>query len=264
MRIITDDSFVAGRSVVALGMFDGVHIGHRVLLQRARALATQRGVPLVVRTFLDHPLRLIAPEKCPPQLCTFEERNALMAEMGVDVLVAQPFTRETMEMLPEEYVGHLVRRFHPTDVVCGYNHTFGKKGQGTPALLEALGAALGFATSIVPKITYEGADVSSTVIRGLLQNGDVDVAARMLARAYRLDAQLISREAAACRLFLKDDGKQRPAPGRYRAACTDGQRRYPVIAHFKPDGQVLMALPQTCVLGSDVCFQLLCNDSIDF
>ena len=264
MRIITDEKFTAERSVVALGMFDGVHIGHRVLLQRAAFLAREKGVPLIVRTFLDHPLRLIAPDKCPPMLSTFEERNALMEEMGVDVLVAQPFTRETMDMLPEEYVGHLVRRFHPTDVVCGYNHTFGKKGQGTPALLDALGAALGFSVSIVPKITYEDADVSSTVIRGLLQNGDVDIAARFLQRPYALSANVISRENDVCHLMLANDGKQHLPAGRYRAACTDEKHRYPVVVRFLDANTAEMKLPERCELGGSVRLDMLCNCSIDF
>jgi len=264
MRIITDEKYTAERSVIALGMFDGVHIGHRVLLQRAAFLAREKGVPLIVRTFLDHPLRLIAPDKCPPMLSTFEERNALMEELGVDVLVAQPFTKETMDMLPEEYVGHLVRRFHPTDVVCGYNHTFGKKGQGTPALLDALGAALGFAVSIVPKITYEDCDVSSTVIRDLLKNGDVDIAARFLQRPYMLSASLQARDSGVCHLLPASDGKQRLPDGRYRAACTDGQHRYPVVVHFHADGSVQMRLPDGCALGEQVQLHMLANCSIDF
>ena len=264
MRIVTDENYTAQRSVVALGMFDGVHIGHRVLLQRAAFLAREKGVPLIVRTFLQHPLQVIAPEKCPPMLSTFEERNALMEEMGVDVLVAQPFTPETMDMLPEEYVGHLVRRFHPTDVVCGYNHTFGKKGQGTPALLDALGAALGFAVSIVPKITYEDADVSSTVIRGLLQNGDVDIAARFLQRPYVLSASLQARKNNLCTLVLANDGKQRLPAGRYRAACTDGRHRYPVVARFLEDEHIEMRLPDSCALSEKVQLQMLASCSIDF
>ena len=264
MRIITDEKFTAERSVVALGMFDGVHIGHRVLLQRAAFLAREKGVPLIVRTFLQHPLQLIAPEKCPPMLSTFEERNALMEELGVDVLVAQPFTQETMDMLPEEYVGHLVRRFHPTDVVCGYNHTFGKKGQGTPALLDALGAALGFSVSIVPKITYEDCDVSSTAIRELLKNGDVDIAARFLQRSYMLSASLQERKNGSCLLKLADDGKQRLPEGRYRAACTDGKHRYPEVVRFSQDGSVRMRLPDSCELASDVQLHMLSNCSIDF
>lgn len=263
MQIITDEKYRADRSVVALGMFDGVHIGHRVLLERAASLAHQRGVPLIVRTFLEHPLQLIAPEKCPPSLSTFEERNALMKALGVDVLVAQPFTPETMNLLPEEYVGHLVRRFHPTDVVCGYNHTFGRKGEGTPALLTALGAGLGFATSIVPQITYEGCDVSSTVIRGLLKNGDVDVAARLLGRPYHLNASLLSREENQCVLELTRDGKQRLPDGSYRVACKDGQHCYPAVVHIRGE-QASIRLPDSCALTDAVQLHMLCNCAIDF
>ena len=144
MQTVLDGRYAADRSVVALGMFDGVHIGHQVLLKKGRALADRQGVPLVACTFMDHPLQLIAPDKCPPMLTTFDERVRLMESLGVDVFYAMPFDRSVMDMPPEDYVGHLVRQFHPTDVVCGYNHTFGKKGGGTPALLAALGDALGF------------------------------------------------------------------------------------------------------------------------
>ena len=139
MQTVLDGRYAADRSVVALGMFDGVHIGHQVLLKKGRALADRQGVPLVACTFMDHPLQLIAPDKCPPMLTTFDERVRLMESLGVDVFYAMPFDRSVMDMPPEDYVGHLVRQFHPTDVVCGYNHTFGKKGEGTPALLAALG-----------------------------------------------------------------------------------------------------------------------------
>ena len=183
MQTVLDGRYAADRSVVALGMFDGVHIGHQVLLKKGRALADRQGVPLVACTFMDHPLRLIAPDRCPPMLTTFDERVRLMENLGVDVLYAMPFDRSVMDMPPEDYVGHLVRQFHPTDVVCGYNHTFGRKGGGTPALLAALGGALGFAASVVPKITLEGQEVSSTAIRGWLRQGDAARARALLGRA---------------------------------------------------------------------------------
>lgn len=143
MQTVLDGRYAADRSVVALGMFDGVHIGHQVLLKKGRALADRQGVPLVACTFMDHPLQLIAPDKCPPMLTTFDERVRLMESLGVDVFYAMPFDRSVMDMPPEDYVGHLVRQFHPTDVVCGYNHTFGKKGGGTPALLGSAGRCAG-------------------------------------------------------------------------------------------------------------------------
>ena len=264
MQIVLDEKYCAKSSVLALGMFDGVHIGHRVLLERAAHLARRKGVPLVVCTFQQHPLQVIAPEKCPPMLSTFEERNQLMEELGVDVLCAMPFTRSVMDMLPEEYVGQLVRRFHPVAVVCGYNHTFGRKGQGTPALLDALGAALGFETSIVPKITLGDQEVSSSAIRGLLSNGNVELARRLLARPYEHNAALIRREDSECLLQIINEDKQMLPQGAYRSFLCDEEHAYPVLLHVQEDGSARCMLPAKASLGSRLCLQYWNNLSIDF
>ena len=264
MQIVLDEKYCAKSSVLALGMFDGVHIGHRVLLKRAAHLAHQKGVPLVVCTFQQHPLQVIAPEKCPPMLSTFEERNRLMEEMGVDVLCAMPFTREVMDMLPEEYVGQLVRRFHPVAVVCGYNHTFGRKGQGTPALLDALGAALGFETSIVPKITLGDQEVSSSAIRGLLANGNVDIVRKLLSRPYEQNAAVLSREGSNCWLQIISEGKQNVPAGSYRCFLCDADHAYPVLLHIESDGSAHCMLPENAPLGEEICLQYWTNLSIDF
>jgi len=264
MQIVLDEKYSLKRSVLALGMFDGVHIGHRVLLERAAHLAKEHGVPLVVCTFQQHPLQVIAPEKCPPMLSSFEERNQLMEALGVDVLCAMPFTHEVMNMPPEEYVGHLVRRFHPVAVVCGYNHTFGRKGQGTPALLDALGAALGFETSIVPKITLGEQEVSSSAIRTLLAKGDVEMARRLLARPYERSAQLVKREENECLLQTAEDGKQSLPAGSYRVFLCDEDHAYPVLLHTKENGSARCMLPGNAPLGGETCLQYWCNVSIDF
>lgn len=260
MQVVQDKSYCAKRSVLALGMFDGVHIGHRVLIQRGAALARQKGVPLIVCTFATHPLQLVAPEKCPPLLCTFEQRNGLMEALGVDVLCAMPFTPEVMNLPAADYVGGLVRRFHPTDVVCGYNHTFGREGKGTPALLSALGEALGFVTSVVPRITLEGADVSSTAIRGLLADGDADLAARMLGRPYSLDATV---HADGHTLTLDMQGRQRLADGAYRVRCSDANHAYPTVADLRGD-EVRLSLPDACRLEGGVTLEWLCGASLSF
>ncbi len=264
MQIVLDEKYCAKRSVLALGMFDGVHIGHRVLLERAAHLAKEHGVPLVVCTFQQHPLQVIAPEKCPPMLSTFEERNQLMEALGVDVLCAAPFTREVMDMLPEEYVGHLVRRFHPIAVVCGYNHTFGRKGQGTPALLDALGAALGFETSIVPKITLGEQEVSSSAIRSLLTQGNAEMARKLLARPYEQSAKLVKRKESECLLQITDDGKQCLPAGSYRAFLCDADHAYPVLLNTRADGSASCMLPRNAPLGGELCLQYWLNVSIDF
>jgi len=264
MQIVLNEKYSAERSVLALGMFDGVHIGHRVLLERAAALARRENVPLVVCTFQQHPLQVIAPEKCPPLLSTFEERNQLMEELGVDVLCAMPFTPDVMTMLPEEYVGHLVRRFHPVHVVCGYNHTFGRKGQGTPALLEALGAALGFQTSIVPKITLYGNDVSSSAIRQQLARGDVVNARRFLSRPYELSAELSAREGSACRLKLAAQGKQLLPEGSYRCFLCDADHAYPVLAHVNGNGYAECMLPRSAAVSGALCLQFWSDGPLAF
>lgn len=233
MQIILDETYRAEKSVVALGMFDGVHIGHQVLLRKARTLADERHLPLIVCTFAQHPLALISPEKAPAMLTTPQERAAQLEALGVDVLYAQSFDEAMMHMLPEEYVGQLVRRFHPSAVVCGYNHTFGRNGSGTPALLGILGGALGFDTVAVPQITLNGQEVSSTAVRNALKQGNARLAWQLLGRPYEQQAVAKAGDGGRCRLLLSGDGKQPLPAGTYRILWDDGQRRLPTVLHLQ-------------------------------
>lgn len=223
MEIVLNGKAFAEKSVIALGMFDGVHIGHKVLLERARVLANREKCPLIVCTFQQHPMELLCPEKAPKLLTTPEERQQALEAMGADMFFALPFDRETAEMPPECYVGELVRRFHPAYVVCGYNHHFGKDGSGSPALLEVLGGALGFQTSIVPQITLDGRAVSASDIRLRLEQGDAGAAARLLGRPYARRGTLTAQG----RLLLADL-KQPVQDGKYRCRLTVGERKLPV------------------------------------
>lgn len=245
MQIVTDGKAYYEKAVLALGMFDGVHIGHRVLLERAKVLARRGGVPLVACTFAGHPLELIAPDRCPPMLTTFEERASLLEELGVDMLFAQPFTEEMRQMPPEVYVGELIRRFHPVDVVCGYNHTFGKGGTGTSAFLAALGDALGFRTQIVPQVTLDGAEVSSSAIRAAIGSGDVSMASRLLGRPYSLTGQILQKPDGLCLFQPEEAAKQRPAAGLYRCLLSCGARgaALPCTAKATAEGAWRISLP---------------------
>ncbi len=263
MQTVLDGRYAAGRSVVALGMFDGVHIGHQVLLKKGRALADRCGAPLVACTFMEHPLSLIAPEKCPPMLTTFDERAALMEALGVDVLYAMPFDRSVMDMPPEVYVGDLVRQFHPTDVVCGYNHTFGKKGGGTPALLSALGGALGFVTSVVPRITLRGQEVSSTAIRQRIGQGDVTAARELLGRPYLRQAAVAAHEGGRWELYMMPNGKQDVPRGVYRALCSDAEHTWPALVRVKRAGRAVCRLPHATALHDEMSIRFIANLSVD-
>ena len=184
MQICTDDSLHTQASVLVLGMFDGVHLGHQALMDTARKLADQWSVPMVVMTFDRHPLRLIAPAMAPPMLTTPQERLELIRAHGADVVCISPFTQEVREIIPETYVEMLIKRWHPKAIVVGFNYSFGKHGAGTPDLMKALGAAAGFETVVIPEVRIDGQPVNSTRIRKLLAEGDVQAAEKLLGHAF--------------------------------------------------------------------------------
>jgi len=180
MRICTDQSIRTEASVLVLGMFDGVHLGHQALMHAARALADEHGVPMVVMTFDRHPLSLIAPAMAPPTLTTPQERICLLEKQGADIVCVSPFTGETRDRSPEEFVRLMVERWHPVVVVIGYNYNFGRHGVGTPDTMRELGKQNGFATVVVPEVRVDGKTVSSSRIRQLLAEGNTAEAEKLL------------------------------------------------------------------------------------
>ena len=241
MIVCTDGKISLKASVVALGMFDGVHIGHQVLLRKASMLARREHVPLVVQTFADHPLRLLDPENQPPLLTTFEERVKLMEELGVDYYCAQPFTAAVRDMPPEEFVGRLVSRWKPVAVVAGYNYSFGSEGAGTPLWLHALGDALGFHTVIVPAIQYEGKPVSASEVRRVLALGQAGYARKLLGRPYALEVEKLAGRQGVYR-FATDE--KQPVPANvYRVIAETDELRLPALARVTDRETVFCRLP---------------------
>ncbi|MDD3410896.1 MAG: FAD synthetase family protein [Eubacteriales bacterium] len=236
MELCLDGRASTQRSVVALGMFDGVHLGHQVLLSKAKHIAQQENVPMVCFTFAAHPLELVAPEECPPMLTTLDERAKLMEKAGVDIFCAMPFTLETRDMPPAEFVGQLVRRWHPVAVVAGYNYTYGRKAEGNAAWLTMMGPALGFQTEIVPEIRLGGESISSTRIRGLLAQGKAGEAARLLGRPYLRQAEVMDCAQNRFEAVLIPNGKQNVGPGKYRALIDAAGKSWPAAVLMDADG----------------------------
>lgn len=257
MRIVLDGSVGAQQSVVALGMFDGVHVGHRVLLQKAKALAVQHGVPMVVQTFSQHPLTLIDPQKCPPLLTTPEERATLIETLGADVFSADPFTPAIRDMPPEDFVGHMVRRWKPKAVVVGFNYSFGKHGAGSPAFLHQLGCSLGFETYVVPAIRIGLTPVSATRIREQLAQGDARQAYRLLGRPYQREVRLIAREGNRVEMRPVDNGKQNIGNGCYRSLLCSQCKQYPVLAYARAGGRITCHVPRHIELEGDLDLKLI-------
>ena len=181
----------AASSAVALGVFDGVHLGHRAILGLAVSHAAEADVRSVACTFDPHPMEVLQPGRAPLPITTLDERLALIEECGLDATVVLPFTRELAAMEPEAFVKDvLVTRLGARDVVVGFNHRFGRGARGDAAMLRSLGERLGFRTHVAEPLMVDGVAVSSTEIRGALQRGDLAVASRLLGRPYTLSGTI--------------------------------------------------------------------------
>jgi len=180
------------RSVVAIGVFDGVHYGHRAVVGRGVAHAHRLGAPLTVVTFDPHPDEVVRPGTHPALLSTIDHRCALLAELGVDAVCILPFTRELAALSPEEFVDQvLVSRFHALAVAVGENFRFGHRAAGDPETLAELGVARDFIVDAEPLIAGEGGVWSSTYVRGLVRAGDVASAAYSLGRPHRVEGTVV-------------------------------------------------------------------------
>lgn len=172
MRIWTNEhEFDLDASVVALGTFDGVHIGHQALIRRAKAMAVELDAACVVCTFDRHPLSLLCPERAPMPLTSLEEKLEKFKAMGVDGVLLKPFTKEFAAIEPVEYLNTLSQQLHARGIVAGFNYSFGAGGRGNADLIRAEAQRLGYRVEIVEAIVDGEDTVSSTLIRGLLAEG---------------------------------------------------------------------------------------------
>ncbi|MBO6782528.1 MAG: FAD synthetase family protein [Alphaproteobacteria bacterium] len=186
-------------AVVAIGKFDGVHVGHKALIDAAAARADQLGVPLGVLTFEPHPRAVFEPDSEPFLLATPDSRARTMAELGVDVLLAQSFDRAFAGLEPEEFVRSvLVEGMRVSHVVVGHDFRFGRKRAGDPELLHRMGAEYGFGVTVVEAVTVDGDLAGSTRLRQLIEQGRPRAAARVLGRMWEVEGTLEIQSDPAC------------------------------------------------------------------
>jgi riboflavin kinase/FMN adenylyltransferase len=185
-----------GRTVVTIGMYDGVHRGHQALIgaavERARALRR----PCLLLTFDPHPAEVIRPGSHPAILTSLDRKAELVAELGVDAMCVLPFTTEFMRLSPETFTHTvLVEHLHAAQVVVGENFTYGHKAAGTVQTLAAEGRRFGFTVEGLPLRNVEGegeeVTISSTYIRACVAAGDMESATRALGRPHRVDGVVV-------------------------------------------------------------------------
>ena len=184
-----------GRSVVTVGVFDGVHRGHQQLIGAAVAAGRERGLPTVLVTFDPHPAEVIRPGSHPARLTSLRRRADLVAALGVDAFLVLPFTAELARRSAAEFAHEvLVERLHAAAVLVGRNFTFGHRAEGTVEVLGELGTRFGFAVDAVALATDGAGDhvtFSSTYVRACIAAGDVEAAAAALGRPHRVEGVVV-------------------------------------------------------------------------
>jgi riboflavin kinase/FMN adenylyltransferase len=178
--------------VVTIGVFDGVHRGHQLIIGSAVERARTLGIPSVVLTFDPHPMEVVRPGSHPPMLTGQHQKAELLEALGVDVMCVLPFTLDFSRLTHDEFVhAVLVERLHVRVVIVGENFRYGYKGQGNVAALTAAGKRFGFSVEGVPLQGTDDTTWSSTYVRSCVDAGDVEGAAAALGRDHRIDGVVV-------------------------------------------------------------------------
>jgi riboflavin kinase/FMN adenylyltransferase len=246
-----------GRTVVTIGMYDGVHRGHQVLIGAAVARARAMRRPCLLLTFDPHPAEVVRPGSHPAILTAMDRKAELVAELGVDAMCVVPFTPEFMR-LPAETFTHtvLVEHLHAAQVVVGENFTYGHKAAGTVQTLTAEGRRFGFAVEGVPLAEVEGDDdgevtISSTYIRACVAAGDMASAARALGRPHRVDGVVVRGDRRGRELGYPTANVETPP---YTAIPADGVYAGHLVLR-DPSGASGRRHPAAVSVGTNPTFQ---------
>ena len=236
---IPDIAGAIDASCVTIGNFDGVHLGHQKLIRRTVAKAEARGLTSVVVTFEPHPLRVLMGPRTPPFITLIDQKLELIGGLGPRVALVLEFTRKMAALEPREFVErYLLDGLAMRELVVGYDYAMGKGRSGDFERLKALGDELGYGVERLDPVLLDGAVVSSTRIRHMVQAGDVWDARRLLGRFYRIQGRVIHGKDRGGRLLgfptanLKLVDELFPKPGVYAIWCeVDGEAR-PGVANI--------------------------------
>ena len=229
------DNFKAGSPVLTIGTFDGVHLGHREVIEELRRITRETGGESVVFTFFPHPRMVVTPEEDTIRLLTTkEEKIELLEEMGLDHLVIYPFTKEFARLSYADFVKEvLVDRMHISKLVTGYDHKFGRDRKGDFQSLQQLGIMYGFEVEQLSPLLVENVTVSSTKIRQALEGGDIGRANHFLGYNYLLKGKVVEgrrlgRELGfpTANILPEDSYKMVPENGVYAVLVQVGGVRY--------------------------------------
>jgi riboflavin kinase/FMN adenylyltransferase len=219
-------------AVITTGSFDGVHIGHRMILERMKKLAFETGGETVLITFHPHPRQVLYPDtygKELMQICSLHEKTELLRKAGLDNLIIIPFTKEFSRISSSDFLNQiLIGKLGAKTIVIGYNHHFGYNRQGNTEFLRSLGTDSGLNVVEIPAQLIEQENISSVKIRHALAAGDIERANRWLGHAYLVVGKIIrtpsgnsQRLPGIINLGIEESSKLLPCPGGYRVTAMD-------------------------------------------
>jgi riboflavin kinase / FMN adenylyltransferase len=252
-----------GRTVVTIGMYDGVHRGHQLLIGTVVARARSMGRPCLLLTFDPHPSEVVRPGSHPAILTSMDRRAELVAELGVDAMCVLPFTPEFMRLSPESFTHTvLVERLHVASVVVGENFTYGHRAAGNLTTLAQEGRRFGFTVEGVPlaNVTMSpdaGADgdeitISSTYIRACVAAGDMVSAARALGRPHRVEGVVVRGDRRGRDLGYPTANVESPP---YTAVPADGVYAGSLVIRDPRTGATVSSSPAAISVGTNPTFQ---------
>ncbi len=230
-------------TVITVGTFDGVHRGHRLVLQRLAERARARDLESLLVTFTPHPLDVVRPESAPPHLTTAHEKAQALRECGIDRVEVVPFTPELARFDAAQFVDEILRaRFGMTELLVGYDHGFGRDRSGRAEVLRELGVSRGFAVTVVPPVQgRDGTPLSSTRVRQAVAAGDLWGAADGLGRPYSVTSRIIHGDARGRALGFRtinlepvEARKLLPPEGVYAVHATIGGQRWAAMMNLGP------------------------------
>ena len=192
-------------SVLTIGNFDGLHLGHQAILRAVAQRALDAKAVSTALTFDPLPRKVLRPESAPPRLSTNAQRIEWFSMMGLEAAVVLPFTMELAKLAPEDFVENiLVNQLHVAAILVGENFRFGHQQSGTVKLLRELGERLGFEVVIIPPVRYRGEIVSSTIIRREIAEGRVSHAGRLMGRPFVLTGEVVSGTGTGTKFTFPD------------------------------------------------------------
>ena len=173
-------------TAVAIGKFDGIHLGHMMLIDHIKKAASDKGLQSVIFTFNPSPESFIFGRSM-PELTTVNEKRAIFEKLGIDILIEFPMNHETAATDPTLFIErYLHEQMKAAYIVAGHDVSFGDRGKGNAALLMKYSDICGYECDIVDKVTYDGIDISSTRIREAVENGDMELASKLLGKPYSI------------------------------------------------------------------------------